>query len=100
MNFLSEDEAGGFREYLPNDATDMTDFKTHVDVAHKDTHKTNIKTSRVAVPFAMRLLSQECEAMGVSMHMLQERHYLTVIQHNGHSGTTSNTNKTARKSEK
>ena len=81
MNFLSEDEAGGFREYLSNDATDMTDFKTHADVAHKDTRKTNVKTSRVAVPFAMRLLSQECEAMGVGMHMLPESHYPTVIHH-------------------
>ena len=79
MNFLSEDDAGGFREYLPNDATDMTDFKTHADVAHQDTRKTNVKMSRVAVPFAMRLLSQECESMGVGMHLLPESHYPTVI---------------------
>lgn len=80
LNFLSNDENGGFREYLANDATNMSDVKAHADVVQNDVVQTNIETSKVNVPFATRLLSQECEAMGLGMHLIPENHYPTRVR--------------------
>lgn len=80
LNFLSNDENGGFREYLANDATDVRDVKSHADVVQNEVVQTNLETSNVHVPFAMRLLSQECEAMGLGMHLIPENHYPTCVR--------------------
>jgi DNA-directed RNA polymerase II subunit RPB2 len=72
MDFLTDDDAGGFKEYLPNDAMNVTDFKSHRDVVQKERLRTNEPECTVNVPFATRLLSQECEAMGVGMRMMTE----------------------------
>lgn len=72
MDFLSGDDAGGFKEYLSNETDDVTDYKAHSDVVQNETLRTNEPVSKVNVPFATRLLSQECEAMGVGMRMMAE----------------------------
>ena len=72
MAFLSGDDAGGFKEYLPNNTDDVTDYKAHADVVQHETVRTNEPVCKVNVPFATRLLSQECEAMGIGMRLMAE----------------------------
>jgi DNA-directed RNA polymerase beta subunit len=78
--FLADGDAGGFREYMANEATDVTDYKSHADVVRNETVRTNIPTSQVNVPFSTRLLTQECEAMGVGMHLLPANRHPTRIR--------------------
>ena len=69
VDFLNDDDDGGFRHYLRNDAEDTTVYASHNEIVDRERRATNVETTTVNVPFAMRLLSQECEAMGVGMHM-------------------------------
>ena len=80
MDFLSTDEAGGFKEYIANNAIDATDFKTHAEVVQNETIRNNAPTSTVNIPFSTRLLTQECEAMGVGVRMMTERSYGTEVE--------------------
>ena len=89
MDFLSTDEAGGFKEYIANHAMDATDYKTHADIVQKETIQTNEPTSTVNIPFTTRLFSQECEAMGVGVRLMTENSYGTEIQVLG--GSTQST---------
>lgn len=51
------------------DTEDPTHCLTHSEIADRERHATHVETSKVNVPFAMRLLSLECEAMGVGMQL-------------------------------
>lgn len=82
-HFLSSDEDGGFREYIANDETDLQNVKPHADVVQHDVVQFNADTSKVNVPFATRLLTQECEAMGIGMHLVPENHYPTRVRMTG-----------------
>ena len=75
VDFLNDDDDGGFRKYLRTDTDDPSAYHSHADVVDREPRKTNAVTSKVNVPFATRLLSQECETMGVGMHLLTERSY-------------------------
>ena len=69
MDALHED--GGFRQYLSTQTEDPTDYKSHTDICDpNEQRKTNVESSKVNVPFATRLFSQECEAMGVGMRLM------------------------------
>ena len=69
MAALHED--GGFRQYLSTQTEDPTDYKAHADICDpRERRRTNVETATVNVPFATRLFSQECEAMGVGMRLV------------------------------
>ena len=69
MAALHED--GGFRQYLSTQTEDPTDYKAHADICDPlERRRTNVETTTVNVPFATRLFSQECEAMGVGMRLV------------------------------
>lgn len=69
MDALHED--GGFRKYLSTQTEEPTDYKSHTDICDpNEQRKTNVDSSKVNVPFATRLFSQECEAMGVGIRFM------------------------------
>jgi DNA-directed RNA polymerase beta subunit len=80
MDSLNEGDIGGFREYLRHDASDVEATLSHAEVVDADRRPTNVHTTKVNVPFAMRLLTQECEAMGVGVHLQTNRSFPTRIR--------------------
>lgn len=72
---LNDDDGGGWRAYLPHDATNVSRTLAHAEVVDRERRPTNRDTARVHVPFAMRLLTMECEAMGMGVHMETGRKY-------------------------
>ena len=70
-NMAALHEDGGFRQYLSTQTEDPTDYKAHADICDpRERRRTNVETTTINVPFATRLFSQECEAMGVGMRLV------------------------------
>lgn len=72
---LNDDDEGGFRQYVRNDTSDVRTYHSHGEAVERERVATNVTGTPVNVPFAFRLLSQECEAMGMGVHLGTERSY-------------------------